>query len=392
MALRGRTDNTDRFARTFHRLSVIATEDPLRRTRRVLSTGAPDIGAASIADEQIIARDFRTALNVGDTEAGVRFDSDGIEGFNSSVTQTFDINTDGSGFLGTGGTQITWGTTGTVSVPGSGIDAGTIDELQLAEEAVTNAKIAVDAIQGDVIAASAITSVKISDNAIEAPKIAAGAVVAGKIDAGAVTATEIASNAITAVKIQAGAVTAAKITVTSLSAISANMGTITAGTITGGTIRSASSGQRVEMNSSGLEIHGTPGAGPITQSIQFKSTAGGSSDGYLAPHGSGGVQVGGDLRHNADSVPVGNGLGSVGVITTGEWGESYIQTMYTDIIEGIGLSVQIHSAAGTNTLGFFGATPVTQQNVTGSRSGNAALASLLTNLANQGLILDGTTA
>lgn len=52
-----------------------------------------------------------------------------------------------------------------------------------------------------------------------------------------------------------------------------------------------------------------------------------------------------------------------------------------------------HSLDGAaNTLGFHGATPVTKQTVTGSRGGNAALASLLTALANLGLITDGSSA
>lgn len=45
-----------------------------------------------------------------------------------------------------------------------------------------------------------------------------------------------------------------------------------------------------------------------------------------------------------------------------------------------------------STLGFFGATAVTKPTVTGSRGGNAALASLLTQLAALGLITDSTTA
>ena len=44
-----------------------------------------------------------------------------------------------------------------------------------------------------------------------------------------------------------------------------------------------------------------------------------------------------------------------------------------------------------STLGVFGSTPVTQPTVTGSRGGNAALASLLTQLASLGLIVDSTT-
>lgn len=45
-----------------------------------------------------------------------------------------------------------------------------------------------------------------------------------------------------------------------------------------------------------------------------------------------------------------------------------------------------------NKLAFNGATPITKPTVTGSRGGNAALASLLTALATLGLITDSTTA
>ena len=50
------------------------------------------------------------------------------------------------------------------------------------------------------------------------------------------------------------------------------------------------------------------------------------------------------------------------------------------------------STASWPTVGFFGTVPLTSRPaVTGSRGGNAALASLLTTLANLGLITDSTT-
>ena len=49
-------------------------------------------------------------------------------------------------------------------------------------------------------------------------------------------------------------------------------------------------------------------------------------------------------------------------------------------------------ASNTVKMGWFGATPIVQPSVTGSRGGNAALASLLTELALLGLIVDNTTA
>lgn len=45
-----------------------------------------------------------------------------------------------------------------------------------------------------------------------------------------------------------------------------------------------------------------------------------------------------------------------------------------------------------NNIGFHGSAPTAKQTVTGSRGGNAALASLLTQLAAKGLITDGSTA
>lgn len=54
---------------------------------------------------------------------------------------------------------------------------------------------------------------------------------------------------------------------------------------------------------------------------------------------------------------------------------------------------RVHTLNGVaNTVGFHGATPVAKQTVTGSRGGNAALASLLTALATLGLIVDGSSA
>lgn len=48
--------------------------------------------------------------------------------------------------------------------------------------------------------------------------------------------------------------------------------------------------------------------------------------------------------------------------------------------------------ATATELGFYGTSPITKPAITGSRAGNAALASLLTQLANLGLITDSTTA
>lgn len=60
-------------------------------------------------------------------------------------------------------------------------------------------------------------------------------------------------------------------------------------------------------------------------------------------------------------------------------------------------NVEVHIGAsfaagfGTNTLGFCGTSPISKPTVTGAKSGNAALTSLLTQLAAMGLITDSST-
>lgn len=63
-----------------------------------------------------------------------------------------------------------------------------------------------------------------------------------------ITADNIAANTITANEIASNTITATQMNVSKLSAISANLWTITAGTITGATIRTASSGARVQLD------------------------------------------------------------------------------------------------------------------------------------------------
>lgn len=54
-------------------------------------------------------------------------------------------------------------------------------------------------------------------------------------------------------------------------------------------------------------------------------------------------------------------------------------------------TTDVVKAGSATTLGFYGATPVARPTITGSRGGNAALADLLTQLAAEGLVTDGTT-
>jgi hypothetical protein len=117
------------------------------------------------------------------------------------------------------------------------------------------------------IADGSITEVKIDDDAITAPKIKAGEITAAKLNvadvqasvvtadkintlslnASIITAGTIATARLNATEIQAAVVTAAAINALTLNAV-----TITGGTITGATVRTASSGQRMELNTFNL--------------------------------------------------------------------------------------------------------------------------------------------
>lgn len=102
-----------------------------------------------------------------------------------------------------------------------------------------------------------------------------------------ITTTYITDDAITTPKILAGAVTASRISVGDLSAINADLGSITAGsitgvTITGGTVRTSSSGARVQMLSSTntlqiLDSGGTVRAESYSNGWQFNNTVGSAS-------------------------------------------------------------------------------------------------------------------
>ena len=102
-----------------------------------------------------------------------------------------------------------------------------------------------------------------SQPTISAGLISAGAIVADNIQANAITATKISSNAVTADKINANAVTAAKIAADAVTADKINANAVTAAklesTLTvSNTIRTASSGARVELTSSGIKIVNAP--------------------------------------------------------------------------------------------------------------------------------------
>lgn len=107
------------------------------------------------------------------------------------------------------------------STTAGGIDGqmlldGAVTEVKLAGQAVTTAKLKVGAVTSAILADESVTVTKITDDAVTTPKIKAGAVTADEIKALTITAGEIAANAVIASKIQAGAVVTDKLAANSV--------------------------------------------------------------------------------------------------------------------------------------------------------------------------------
>ncbi len=122
---------------------------------------------------------------------------------------------------------------------------GAINANKIQANTITGDKLLANSITAREIATNSVTATQIAGNTITASQIAANAITASELASNSVQATHITSNAVTADKILAGAVTAAKINVTSLSAISATVGLL----------RTASSGQRTEIDNNGMRVY-----------------------------------------------------------------------------------------------------------------------------------------
>jgi len=161
------------------------------------------------------------------------------------------------------------------------LSANSVGTEQLADTAVTEFKIAnaaitaaktniasVNALTGN-LNANSVGSTQITDDAITAPKITAGAIVAGKIAANAVTANTIAAGSIVADKVATNAITSEKIIAGAIVAGKLGVGAVTANTIAAGSIvadKIATNAITSEKIIAGAIVAGKLGVGAVTAS------------------------------------------------------------------------------------------------------------------------------
>ena len=126
---------------------------------------------------------------------------------------------------------------GAVHTAQIGTDA--ITTAKILNDAITNALIANDAVGTAQIANDAVTNALIATDAVNQDSIAANAVTATQIVAGTITASEIATNAITTAKIAADAITTAKIAAGNITASEIATNAITAAKISAGAVTTA---------------------------------------------------------------------------------------------------------------------------------------------------------
>lgn len=184
---------------------------------------------------------------------------------------------------------------------------------------------------------------------------------------GAITATKIVAGSIQADHIAANAVTAAKISVASLSAISADLGTVTAGTISAGIVVASTS---------------FTASNPVFEGTAYIKGADASRRSQIS-----GIEfrLGSSLLETTALSIARSGSANFGItaIDGGGVGAGQNPTLTLTAPGGV-------FATGTFKSGGFQLTSGAAT-VSGSRGGNAALASLLTALASIGLITDSTT-
>ena len=129
------------------------------------------------------------------------------------------------------------------------IAANSISAANIQAGAITTDKILAGAIESSLIATQAITAEKLAVGSVTTLAMTAGSINADRLTAGTITAGLLAANSVQAVNLQANSVTAEKMNVTSLAAITATIGTL----------RTATSGARMEIRDNVIKVYDSAG-------------------------------------------------------------------------------------------------------------------------------------
>lgn len=146
-----------------------------------------------------------------------------------------------------------------VALDAAKITTGTLDAARIAALSIATGHLAANSITTAKIGANQVTATQIAADAVVARNIKAGEVVAGKLAANSVVSTNIAANQVTATHIVAGTITATELAAGAITTTKLAAGAIDGLTITGATIRTASSGQRMQFDANGLSAYDAGG-------------------------------------------------------------------------------------------------------------------------------------
>jgi hypothetical protein len=130
---------------------------------------------------------------------------------------------------------------------------------KIAANAIGAAQIIAGSITGDRIAAATINADRLQANTITAGQIAAGTITGDRLQANTITAGQIASNTITASQIASATITGDRIAGNTITADKMSVSSLSAITATIGTLRTATTGARVEVADNVIRVFDTSG-------------------------------------------------------------------------------------------------------------------------------------
>lgn len=218
----GFTEGPDTLADTIERGGGTAVISPLQvRTYFVSLVGVTRSGGLSVPSAEVSATPDQVVA--ADLLDGI---VDTLALADNAVTQA-KVAVDAIGTAQIIDRSVTVSELSDGSVDASKIVADAIGPDALQVDAVTASAIAADAIGTSELAANSVVAGTIASDSIETRHITAGAIQAGQIAAGAVQAGEIAANAVTAAEIAALSVTADEIAANAVTAGKIDAGAVT---------------------------------------------------------------------------------------------------------------------------------------------------------------------